>query len=173
MRLNLHCVGGQGSRLTKTRAINNDENRAPNPRVFNPDRHADDQSTLFQSANGDPKKRDTFSFGAGRRQCPGIHIVEQTVFLSIARLIWGFEIHLKKGPDGKVIRPDTEHYSSGLMGRPRKYDADIIPRDEKRMNVIRQAALKAEGELLDPVTKQWKKLPDGVKLPEWTPGDKM
>ncbi|KAI5306838.1 hypothetical protein KEM56_006862 [Ascosphaera pollenicola] len=152
-------------------AINNDENRAPNPRVFNPDRHSDDTTTLFQSAIGDPKKRDSFSFGAGRRQCPGIHIAERTVFLGIARLLWGFEIHLKKGPDGRPIRPDTEHFSAGLIARPKKYNADIIPRDEKRMNIIRQAVREDEN-LLDPETKQWKKLPEGVKLPDWTPGER-
>ncbi|KAI5290674.1 hypothetical protein KEM54_000808 [Ascosphaera aggregata] len=148
--------------------INMSEARSPNPRVFDPERHADDHTTLFQSAQGDPKKRDSFSFGAGRRQCPGIHIAERTVFLGMARILWGFDIRLKTGPDGRPLKPDVENFTPGLINRPLDFKADILPRDEKRVKVIRQAVQDDEKNLLDPKTKQWRRLPEGVKLPTWT-----
>ncbi|KAI5295446.1 hypothetical protein KEM52_001371, partial [Ascosphaera acerosa] len=150
--------------------INNDEKRAPNPRVFDPDRHKDDHTTLFQSAQGDPKKRDCFSFGAGRRQCPGIHIAERSVFLGVSRLLWGFNMGIKRGPDGKPISPpDSLELIPGLINRLVEFAADIKPRDEGRVKVIRQAVRDDEARLLDPKTKQWLRLPEGVKLP--TPGN--
>jgi cytochrome P450 len=53
-------------------AINNDPRRSRNPRTFDPNRYKDDYLGLYDSAsNPDGSKRDQFTFGAGRRICPG------------------------------------------------------------------------------------------------------
>ena len=45
------------------------------PEGFNPDRYKDDRQSLADAAaNPDHTKRDQFTFGAGRRICPGIHV---------------------------------------------------------------------------------------------------
>lgn len=56
-------------KLTTSRAIHIDPKRSPEPRRFNPDRFADDHTSLFESATGDCTKHDNFVFGAGRRLC--------------------------------------------------------------------------------------------------------
>lgn len=53
-------------------AINMDPTRAPIPRKFDPTRYEKDNLSLYDStSNPDATKRDHFTFGAGRRICPG------------------------------------------------------------------------------------------------------
>jgi len=35
----------------------------------------------------DPRTRDQFSFGAGRRICPGMHLTENSLFITLARIL--------------------------------------------------------------------------------------
>ncbi|EXJ79927.1 cytochrome P450 oxidoreductase [Capronia epimyces CBS 606.96] len=150
-------------------AIHMDPNRCPEPRRFNPDRFKDDFTTLYQSANGDPAKRDNFNFGAGRRLCQGIHIAERSLFLGISRLLWGFNV--SKPLDkvtGKPITPDIDDFVGSLTVIPRPYKAVIEPRSPERTKVMRDAWADAQN-LLDPVTKQWKKMPEGMALSTWMP----
>lgn len=71
-------------------ALNN--GRVSNPRTFDPLRHIDDTlGTGESAAQGDVSKRDHFTFGAGRRICPGTHVADRGLFLAISRLLWAFE----------------------------------------------------------------------------------
>jgi cytochrome P450 len=38
--------------------------------------------------NADSTKRPHFTFGAGRRVCPGFHVAERGLFIAIARMLW-------------------------------------------------------------------------------------
>ncbi|KAL2135470.1 hypothetical protein VTI74DRAFT_8329 [Chaetomium olivicolor] len=40
----------------------------------------------------DPGLRDHFTFGAGRRNCPGLQFAHNSLFINIARIIWAFDI---------------------------------------------------------------------------------
>ncbi|KAK3497921.1 cytochrome P450 [Neurospora hispaniola] len=138
-------------------AINHDPVRAPEPRKFKPERHLDDKLSLADSAaNPDPSKRDQFTFGAGRRICPGIHVAERSLFLGVARMLWGFNIAPKIGVDGKEIIPDQEKLTQGFVCMPEEYPATITPRDERRKGIMEEEWFAAERECLDPETKQWK-----------------
>ncbi|MCJ1448190.1 MAG: hypothetical protein MMC23_008704 [Stictis urceolatum] len=69
--------------------IHHDSERYPDPRTFNPERYTKSTQTMFEAAmNPDVSQRDHFTFGAGRRLCPGIHIAEQSLFLAIASILW-------------------------------------------------------------------------------------
>lgn len=53
--------------------LNHDSARYSRPRVFDPTRFLGDETTAAESAaSNDVAKRDHFSFGAGRRICPGM-----------------------------------------------------------------------------------------------------
>jgi len=137
-------------------AINMDPSRASNPRKFDPDRYKDDHLSLYDSAsNPDGTKRDQFTFGAGRRICPGMHVAERSLFLGVARILWAFDILPKTGADGEPILPDQEKLTQGFVCMPEIFSARIVPRSLERANLVRREWKDAEEGLLDARTKQW------------------
>jgi len=55
----------------------------------------------------DPKDRDHYSYGGGRRICVGMHVAERSLFINLARLLWGFDIRHAKDADGNDIPVDA------------------------------------------------------------------
>jgi len=126
-------------------AIHMDPKRHADPRRFEPERYKDDfQSLGDAAANPDASKRDQFTFGAGRRICPGIHVAERSLFLGVSRMIWGFDIKPAVDANGKDIIPDQEKLTQGFVCMPEESPAQITPRSEKK--------------------KQWKQPPLDVSL---------
>jgi cytochrome P450 len=137
-------------------AIHNDPNRSPNPHLFDPNRFKDDTLSLYDSAsNPDASKRDCFTFGAGRRICPGMHVAERSLFLGIARLLWAFNIKPAKDANGKEIVPEGQKFTQGFVCMPEEYPASILPRSQERAEIVRKEWKMAEAETLDSETKQW------------------
>ncbi|KAJ4308279.1 hypothetical protein N0V84_012188 [Fusarium piperis] len=128
----------------------------------------DDHTTLYQSATGDTKKRDNFVFGAGRRLCQGIHIAERSLFLGVSRLIWAFDFSPAKDEMGKPVQYDIEDLVGGITIQPNDFPAIITPRTPEKANIIRDEALECQ-KLLDPITGQWKKIPEGMAFSTWRP----
>lgn len=156
------------------RTINMDPKRNPNPRKYDPTRFLNDSQTEFQSAtNSDENQRQNWIFGNGRRMCQGMHIAERSLFLGCARIVWAFNINKPIGPDGKPIEADIEDLVGGTTVQPNDFRIDMTPRSEKKAEMIRKAWLDSETELLDPVTKQWKNVPEGTKFGTYIPGKEM
>ncbi|KAM5356841.1 hypothetical protein ACJ41O_003487 [Fusarium nematophilum] len=89
-------------------AIQHDPDRWPNPDRYDPTRYLDDPFTSAESMNQpDPNARDHFTYGAGRRSCPGIHLAQNSLFILLSRTLWGFNITKSIGPDGKEIEPEV------------------------------------------------------------------
>jgi cytochrome P450 len=144
-------------------AIMTDPDRYKEPRRFNPDRFAEDSdgvSMAEMAAHSDPSKRDTVNFGAGRRICPGMHVADRSIHLGIAGILWSFSITPKKDAHGRDILPDADNLDVAIAAKPATFEADILPRDEKRARIIRQEWEDAQ-RLLDIETKQWKEAPEG------------
>ncbi|KAF2498985.1 cytochrome p450 monooxygenase [Lophium mytilinum] len=148
--------------------IHMDPKRSPEPRRFNPDRFANDPTTLYQSANGEPMDRDNFNFGAGRRLCQGIHIAERSLFLGMSRILWGFNVSQPLG----TATPDIDDLVGGITVHPRPYKVDIKPRSTKTVKIIRTAVKDCE-DLVHPDSGQWKKVPDGMVFGSWKPDSKV
>ena len=141
-------------------AINMDPARHSNPRRFDPDRYKDDFLSLADSAaNPDAAKRDQFTFGAGRRICPGIHVAERSLFLGVARMLWAFDISAAKDGQGKPIIPDQDRLTQGFVCQPEEFPVAITPRSEARRQMVEEEWRTAEKQWLDPVTRQWKVSP--------------
>jgi cytochrome P450 len=149
-------------------AIQMDPHRHAHPRRFDPDRYKTDYLSLAESAaSPDVTKRDHFQFGGGRRVCPGMHIVERTLFLGYARLMWAFDVLPMVDEQGKHILPDPERLTQGLATMPQPFSAMIRPRSERRANAVRQAWREAQGNL-DAKTGQWKNVPSEVWSETWS-----
>ena len=145
-----------------------DPKRSPDPRRFNPDRFANDSSTLYQSATGDATKRDNYVFGAGRRMCQGIHIAERSLFLGITRMIWALEFSPDTGKNGSPVTYDVDDLVGSITVEPRHYKCNIKPRSPERVRIVRQAAADCRA-LLDPQTHQWKAPPKDMAFSTWMP----
>ncbi|KFH45656.1 Fumitremorgin C synthase-like protein [Hapsidospora chrysogenum ATCC 11550] len=137
-------------------SINMDPRRHPNPRVFEPERYMNDfQSLADAAANPDGTKRDQFTFGAGRRICPGIHVAERSLFLGVARILWAFNIEPASDENGKPIIPDPDKLTQGFVCMPEEFPAKITPRSQARAEKVAQDWREAQEECLDPATQQW------------------
>ncbi|KAH7397323.1 cytochrome P450 [Pyrenochaeta sp. MPI-SDFR-AT-0127] len=146
--------------------IHMDPKRHPDPRRFDPARYVNDNQTAAEAANNaDPGKRDHFVFGAGRRLCQGMHIAERTLFLGIARMLWGFDFHPARAADGNNMMPNAEDLTEGLLVQPKPFSARIVPRNSEKV-----ARIKLEwsnmAHLLDG-NLQWKVLPKGMIWKEY------
>lgn len=118
----------------------------PNPEVFDPARYLDKPLPAADYINvNDPYERDHFTYGAGRRVCPGVHVAERSLFINIVRSLWGFNISKKKGPDGKLIEPETGMIR-GFLSVPKPFECEITPRSAQHVAVIRASFKKAEEE---------------------------
>ena len=132
--------------LTTPRAIHRDPSIFSDPDAFRPERYLDHPLSAAESINAaDPYARDHFSYGAGRRVCPGVHVAERSLFINIARVLWGFRISKKVGAGGKVIEPSQEMVK-GFFSVPVPFECDIRPRSAERERVIREEFRKAEVE---------------------------
>lgn len=138
-------------------SINMDPKRHPNPREYRPERYVNDIQTLAEAAaNPDASARDQFTFGAGRRICPGMHVAERSLFLGIARFLWTFKVEPKLDGSGAPMLPDPDKLTQGFVCMPEEYVCRILPRDEARANRVKAEWDDAQRECLDPTTKQWK-----------------
>ncbi|KAL0576956.1 hypothetical protein V5O48_005027 [Marasmius crinis-equi] len=77
-------------------AITHDPSLYPDPDKFDPDRHVGDNPQM------DPFK---FVFGFGRRVCPGAHLAERSLFLTMANVLAVFSLEKEIDKDGNVVEP--------------------------------------------------------------------
>lgn len=142
-------------------ALNMDPASWPNPRVFDPLRFKSEMRSEHEIAtSSDPASlRHNYIFGAGRRLCQGIHIAERGLFLAMACLLWAFDIST---PDPSKI--DTEDLRGGLAMAPAPFECHIKPRNTQSAGVVSREWRQLQSEFLDPVTKQWNRVPDGQPL---------
>jgi len=110
----------------------------------------------------DVTKRDHFVFGAGRRLCQGMHIVDRSMFLAISRLLWAFDFRRARDEiTGEEIIPDMDDLTDGMFMLPRPFKSNIVPRDEAKARAINDEWQKVKRDLLDK-DLQWKEAPDGL-----------
>lgn len=110
-----------------------DPDRYEEPFKFRPDRYLNhpEKSGVYVNA-ADPYERDHFAFGNGRRACPGVHLAENSLYITLAKILWAFEIRPPLGPDGKeeAIDISDDAFQSGGTVAPNKFRARFIPRNE-------------------------------------------
>ena len=113
----------------------------PNPTTFDPERFAQHSKLAPEYAAGDWEKRDHYGYGAGRRICPGIHLAERNMFLSIAKLLWAFSFENEIGKDGIGVVNDPDPvtgYHQGFLYCAKPYGCKPVVRSEK----VRETVLK-------------------------------
>jgi cytochrome P450 len=88
----------------------------------------------------DARQRDQFSFGGGRRICPGLHLAENSLYITLARILWAFKI--------EAVEPvNTDDYENGSITCPRVFKAKFTPWDEDKRRLVDEewSAAQREG----------------------------
>ncbi|PWY85939.1 cytochrome protein [Aspergillus heteromorphus CBS 117.55] len=109
----------------------------PNPMEFRPER--------FLSIDGSTPETDpsTFVFGFGRRACPGQVMTDFKVYLTIVRILVGFNITPKTGH----ATVDLENaFIPAILSHPKPFDVKITPRSPAHERLIRTAGANAPWE---------------------------
>ncbi|KAH8886614.1 putative cytochrome P450 [Thozetella sp. PMI_491] len=122
--------------------------RWDNPRDFNPLRQ--DATTTVVENNAisqDSPRRLHFTFGAGRRVCPGFHVAERNLFIAISRILWGFDIKRAVDEHGNHTPINPEGMTPGLIVRPEDFECVITPRDSEKAQVMTDTWKNAEKDL--------------------------
>ncbi|KAM5539711.1 hypothetical protein V8D89_006524 [Ganoderma adspersum] len=93
----------------------------------------------FLTADGeiDPDVRDpaTFSFGYGRRICPGRHYAASVLFMVAATVLHTLSITAPLGKDGKPIHLEGK-MTYGLLSYPEQFECVIKPRSAEAAALI-------------------------------------
>ncbi|EJF62600.1 cytochrome P450 [Dichomitus squalens LYAD-421 SS1] len=92
-----------------------------------PERHIGPDGKLAPS-HLDTKEEGHVTFGFGRRICVGRHVARNSLFISIAYLLWMFNIKPPLGPDGKEIECTEKGIDLGLVVRPQYFKHRFEPR---------------------------------------------
>ncbi|OAG38750.1 hypothetical protein AYO21_07103 [Fonsecaea monophora] len=118
------------------------------PRQFRPERFTDESTALESTAiSPDSSKRPHFTFGGGRRVCPGFHVAERALFIAISRMLWSFDIRRKYDSNGNPTPIEPDAVTPGFIVRPADFECDIKPRDGHRKDMIINAWRECEQEL--------------------------
>ncbi|KAG9075892.1 hypothetical protein FRC06_009838 [Ceratobasidium sp. 370] len=78
-----------------------------------------------------PPGPESYAFGFGRRICPGIHIAQQSMWISVSNTLANFMITKAKDESGVEITPE-ERYSTGVVSHPLPFSCNITPKDDRK-----------------------------------------
>lgn len=95
-----------------------------------------DISAAEAAAQKDPSRRDHFAYGVGRRICPGLTVAENSLFLLVSRVFWGFNISRDVDEQGKEVDVDINAYAAGGLAKPAVFKAKIEPRSRKHAEIM-------------------------------------
>lgn len=94
----------------------------------------------------DPKERDHYTYGAGRRVCPGVHVAQNSIFINMARTLWAFNLKRATDPKtGKAIELDTST-ENGFLGIPTRFPCVFEPRSPEKAAIVEREWRDAESE---------------------------
>ncbi|CBX98111.1 similar to cytochrome P450 [Plenodomus lingam JN3] len=125
-------------------AIHYDEKNWEDPKAFKPERYMGHSASAAHYMNtADARERDHFSYGAGRRACPGVHVAERSLFINVSRVLWGFNIRKKVGKDGKEVEV-TDKMMPGFFSVPEPFECDVRPRSAKHKEIMMKEGKEAE-----------------------------
>lgn len=142
-------------------AIHHDPAVYPEPYQFIPERWEGRLEMATEDSLG--ASTELFTFGAGRRICPGQHLAERSLFLGISHWLWAFDIRKARDQAGNEIDVDTSAIKPGLTRMLMPYQVEIRPRTEAKAELIGSTWKAMKADLLTS-DEQWKSAPEEVKV---------
>ncbi|KAG2360132.1 cytochrome P450 [Suillus spraguei] len=92
----------------------------PDPENFNPQRWLDSEGRIKDKMN-----LKFVAYGFGRRVCPGLHLANNSLYITLALLLWSFRIAQR--PDAPI---NTHAFSDAVISHAAPFEIDVIPRME-------------------------------------------
>jgi cytochrome P450 len=119
--------------IVNTWRINHDESFYDEPGTFNPDRYIQDDFGRGLAARSQDIKgrRMNYTFGAGRRVCPGQKFAENSMTMHFAKLAWAFDI--KRA--GALPSDTWDGWTDGLVIRPKNLKVKFELRSGRKATV--------------------------------------
>ncbi|KAJ7755514.1 cytochrome P450 [Mycena metata] len=111
----------------------------PEPHRFDPER--------FMSKRNYPGPWQHSSFGYGRRVCPGMHLGSNSIYINIARILWGFNLGKASDENGQEIDVDIFAYTDGFNSVPQPFAISITPRSQGHLAIIERENENAQEEM--------------------------
>ncbi|TBU46186.1 cytochrome P450 [Dichomitus squalens] len=100
----------------------------PSPDDFRPERFLE---------TTDPRLQDfDLPFGFGRRICVGMHLAKNSLFITMSRILWAFDILPAIGGDGRPILPDPWNFTNGFNSKPVSFPCALKCRSPKVIECI-------------------------------------
>lgn len=115
----MYRIPGRAPVIANTWGILHNPEVYPDPDKFVPERF------LVQNP---PPIPEAYVFGFGRRACPGTHVAQQSMWLSISNILANFNITKAKDENGVEIVPE-ERYTNDAISHPVAFKCSIQPRE--------------------------------------------
>jgi len=103
---------------------------------FRPERHLDDSGELVPGPV-ETNLEGHVTFGFGRRVCVGKHLVDNTLFIATARILWAANLGRVRDETGTEQPLDIGAFEDkGPIIRPATYDCTITPRFPEVLSIL-------------------------------------
>ncbi|KAJ7181541.1 cytochrome P450 [Mycena crocata] len=114
-------------------AILHDEAMYPDPYSFKPER-------FLLNGKPNPEIKDPqAAWGFGRRICPGRHMANSSIWITMASVLSVFDITKAVDKNGQIIEPSFEYFS-GLVSAPIPFKCSTRPRSGEAVSLIQATA---------------------------------
>ncbi|KXN80997.1 Cytochrome P450 1A2 [Leucoagaricus sp. SymC.cos] len=117
--------------------INRDPHIYPEPDLFKPERHLNTHTPPTEDHQR-PVERNNWTFGAGRRICPGEGLSEREIFLAVSYILWAFIIQRAQGGSGAILKGDN--FGGGRS--PPKNQIKMVPRHNMVAEVVGSSSVR-------------------------------
>ncbi|RYP57544.1 hypothetical protein DL770_010647 [Monosporascus sp. CRB-9-2] len=135
--------------LANNSFIHYDPARYEDPLAFRPERYLNHPKYSADYANqSDPYKRDHFTFGMGRRICPGARLAENSLNIVLANILWAFEVRppIVDGIEAAGVDVSDDAWEDTSFRGPKPFKARFVPRGDNRLQLIKSQWEKAKKE---------------------------
>ncbi|KAL4935942.1 hypothetical protein BDV06DRAFT_228347 [Aspergillus oleicola] len=135
-----------------TWGLHHDPSLITNPECFDPTRYKGYTMLAADCANSwNVANRDHYTYGIGRRICPGIHLADRTLFIAMAKLLWGFRLELQRDEQGNLIPIDTDprtgYTGDQVQVSPKPFFCCMTPRSRDHEETIMREFSQASEEV--------------------------
>ncbi|EJD43158.1 cytochrome P450 [Auricularia subglabra TFB-10046 SS5] len=111
-------------------SILQDEHMYPDPATYLPERFLKDGRVIEDIL--DPR---CAVFGFGRRICPGRYFADSEIWLTVATMLYTFDILPARDTNGRDVYPTEELVGASVIA-PKKFACRIVPRSEAKKALI-------------------------------------